>query len=114
MISRNDGAVLNDIEQIYQSIEDILTTPIGTRLMMREYGSLLADLIDQPTSDVILLQMYSAIYTALFIWEDRVSIERVQVHHVDKGGMTVDLEVVLNKIQQKTNLQIPLKLGAMT
>lgn len=114
MISRNDGTALNDIEQIYQSIEDILTTPIGTRLMRREYGSLLADLLDQPTSDVTLLQMYSAIYTALFIWEDRVSIERVQISHVGKGSMTVDLEAVLNKTQQKSNLQIPIKLGAMT
>lgn len=114
MISKNNGVVLNEIEQIYQSIEDILTTPIGTRLMRREYGSLLADLIDQPTNDVVLLQMYSAIYTALFIWEDRVSIERVQISHVSKGSMTVDLEAVLNKTQQKTNLHIPIKLGAMT
>lgn len=114
MISRQDGAVLTEIEQIYQSIEDILTTPIGSRLMRREYGSLLAELIDQPINDATILKMCSAVYTALFIWENRVSIEQVKISQITKGGMMVDLQAALTLTGQRTNLKIPLKLGAMT
>ena len=38
---RTTGAGLSGIEHLRQSIADILTTPLGTRLQRRTYGSLL-------------------------------------------------------------------------
>ena len=47
MMSRNTGLSLSsEADQIRQSIQDILTTPIGSRIMRRNYGSLLPQLID--------------------------------------------------------------------
>ncbi|SPX13597.1 Baseplate assembly protein W [Escherichia coli] len=39
---------LNDMEHLKQSVRDILTTPLASRVMRREYGSLVPDLIDEP------------------------------------------------------------------
>lgn len=39
---------LNDTEHLKQSVRDILTTPLASRVMRREYGSLVPDLIDEP------------------------------------------------------------------
>lgn len=115
MISRDDGAVLTaETEQIYQSIADILTTPIGSRVMRREYGSLLADLVDQPVGDTLLLKIYSAVYTALFLWENRISIEAISVSGMGQGSLTVELEAMLSSTNQQVNLSIPLKMGALT
>ncbi len=115
MISRDDGSVLlTEIEQISQSVADILTTPIGSRVMRRDYGSLLADLIDQPINDALLLKIYSAVYTALFIWEDRISIENIRVLELQQGALTLNLDAVLTGTSQQINLNIPLKMGAVT
>ncbi|MCV6588938.1 MAG: hypothetical protein OIF57_07920 [Marinobacterium sp.] len=45
------GKPLADMAHIRQSITNILTTPIGTRVMRRDYGSVLPDLIDRPTAE---------------------------------------------------------------
>ncbi len=48
MISRETGKLLTEIEHIKQSLADLISTPIGSRLMRRDYGTQLANLIDQP------------------------------------------------------------------
>lgn len=47
-MNRSDGLTVTDLEHISQSIGDILRTPVGSRVMRRDYGSLLASMIDQP------------------------------------------------------------------
>lgn len=42
---------LNDMEHLKQSVRDILTTPLASRVMRREYGSLVPDLIDEPMNN---------------------------------------------------------------
>lgn len=73
------GRPLSGIHHIQQSLQDILTTPIGSRVMRRDYGSLLPELIDQPTNDVTLLQIYAAIVMAVIKWEPRVVIATVKM-----------------------------------
>ena len=40
-MNRNTGLGISDTEHISQSMRDILLTPVGSRVMRREYGSLL-------------------------------------------------------------------------
>lgn len=47
-MSRSTGRTITDAEHISQSVSDILRTPVGSRVMRREYGSLLSAMIDQP------------------------------------------------------------------
>ena len=51
---------LNDMEHLKQSVRDILTTPLASRVMRREYGSLVPDLIDEPMNNTTRLQCMSA------------------------------------------------------
>ena len=44
------GLSISEVEHIRQSVRDILVTPVGSRVMRREYGSLLSQMIDQPQS----------------------------------------------------------------
>lgn len=71
------GRQLNDIEHLRQSVTDILTTPIGSRVMRRDYGSLLPELIDKPLNGATALRAYSATVIALMKWEPRLRIERI-------------------------------------
>ena len=47
-VSSENGQYLSDLEHLKQSLVNILTTPIGTRVMCRDYGSPLFELVDQP------------------------------------------------------------------
>ena len=113
MMSCNTGRDLSELDHIKQSIVDILTTPIGTRLMRRDYGSILPDLMAQPMNDVLILKIYSAIYTALLKWESRITINQIVINHIGHGNLTIDLDTVYLITDQSINLSIPLNMGAV-
>ena len=113
-ISRESGLTISEIESIEQSIQDIVTTPLGSRIMRRDYGSMVPDLIDQPMSDVLILKMYSAIYTPVARWEPRINIESINITGIGSGFMQLDLESVHTITGQSLNLNIPLQMGAST
>lgn len=78
-ISRATGEPIDDAAHISQSIQDILTTPRGSRIMRREYGSDLFELIDQPQSPALTLQIMAATVIALSTWEPRIRISSLQI-----------------------------------
>ncbi|KLX34739.1 baseplate assembly protein W [Escherichia coli] len=63
-MNHSDGLTVTDLEHISQSIGDILRTPVGSRVMRRDYGSLLASMIDQPQTPALELQIKVACYMA--------------------------------------------------
>lgn len=110
MISRDNGTQLDYIEQIKQSIGDILTTPIGSRVMRREYGSILPELIDRPIDDVLILQCYSAIYSALYQWEDRIIIDNIGIEQVMHGRLHIVLDVALTQTGRQSQLEVDISM----
>lgn len=84
-MSRTDGTLLTNDEHLRQSIHDILTTPLGTRLMRREYGSLLPFLIDSPANDATRLRLMAATATALIRWEPRIKVSKVTLAIIADG-----------------------------
>mgnify|MGYP000738731643 CR=1 FL=1 len=73
------GKPVADIAHLSQSIADILTTPLGTRLERRTYGSLLPELIDHPDNNASQVRLFSAVASALLRWEPRFRLTRVGV-----------------------------------
>lgn len=90
-MNRNSGRAINDIEHIRQSVSDILMTPIGSRVMRRQYGSLLSELLDQPQNDALRLQIMAACYSALLQWEPRIRLTDIAINTTFDGKMVVDL-----------------------
>lgn len=76
-IDRRTGQVLTGWAHVVQSIEDILTTPVLTRVMRRLYGSDSPKLIDAPMNQASLLALYVAIAEALAAWEPRYELKHV-------------------------------------
>lgn len=73
------GRTITDMEHINQSIKDILTTPIGSRIERRDYGSFLFLLIDNPNDQATRLRIMSAVVIALNQWEPRININSVDL-----------------------------------
>lgn len=90
-MSRINGREITGIEHLRQSIVDILTTPIGSRVMRREYGSRLFELIDAPTNRETLVDIYAAVAEALNQWEDRLQLEQIDINSATKGQLVLTL-----------------------
>lgn len=115
MMSRQTGLSLEkETDQIRQSIQDILTTPVGSRLMRKSYGSLLPKLIDAPFNEITRLQLFAATATALIQWEDRIVLESISVNPISTGKFHLDLHVKLVDSNLDASLSIPLNFGAIS
>lgn len=111
-MNRETGGAMGTLDHIAQSISDILTTRIGTRVMRREYGSLLPELVDHPFNDVTRLRVYSGVVMALMRWESRISLSRVQFLGANLQGQSVlDLEGSVVDSNEAFSMSIPLQLG---
>ena len=93
-MNASTGRALEGIEHIQQSVRDILTTPIGSRVMRRDYGSLLPELIDAPLTDATLLQAYAATVMAIIRWEPRILVTAVRrnVSTTQPGTAVLEIE----------------------
>lgn len=115
MMSRTTGLNLQtDLEHIRQSIQEILTTPVGTRIMRRNYGSLLSKMTDAPFNAITRQQLYAATATALIQWEDRINLESISIEFIEQGQFILDLGLTLVNSSQKESLNIPLNFGAIS
>ena len=115
-MDRNTGAVLSGAAHLAQSIADILSTPLGSRVQRRGYGSRVADLIDAPANKSTRVQLFAATATALMRWDPRIQLKRVGFRAVDakQGQFAVDLVGTIKDTGQPVSLTVPLHLGGAT
>lgn len=92
-MSAQTGRKLEGLDHIQQSVADIITTPIGSRVMRRDYGSLVPELLDMPMSDALMMQVYAATVIAVARWEPRIQITgaRRTVSTQQPGAAVIEL-----------------------
>ena len=78
MMNAQTGARMDAISHLRQSVQDILTTLIGSRAMRRDYGSLVPALVDQPDNLLAQTRVFSAIQSALMRWEPRIEVKQIK------------------------------------
>lgn len=115
MSSKTGLSLSSDKDHIKQSITDILTTPIGSRIMRRHYGSHLFSLIDSPFDEINRMQLIAATALALIQFEDRISIEAILINSAEKSGSFIlDISFTWFDTNQKDFLSTPLNFGAIS
>ena len=88
-MSRTTGQALTDEAHIAQSIGDILSTPKGTRVMRRAFGSELKALQDRNPDPRTMLIVFVAIAMALRVWEPGFRLKRITPVQVGADGVAV-------------------------
>lgn len=107
------GKTIEGEAHLRQSIADILGTPLGSRLMRRDYGSLLPELIDAPFNDATRVRLFGACAGALMRWEQRLRLTRVGITAAERAGaFEIQIEGVRldTPTRSKTRLTIPLSI----
>ena len=108
-MNRQTGLSISEVEHIRQSVRDILVTPVGSRVMRREYGSLLLALIDQPQTPALRLQIMAACYSAIQKWEPRVTLSTITFERGEAdGALYVDISGTRSTLNQPFSFTIPL------
>ncbi len=90
-MNRDTGQALDDLGHLWQSVRDILTTPVGTRVMVRDYGSRLFEFIDAPIDDSLIVEVFAAVAEALDRWEPRFRLTYVAVTSATPGALAIDV-----------------------
>lgn len=93
-MDRNTGRQIEGDAHLAQSIADILTTLVGTRVMRRDYGSLLPALIDAPGNAAGQVRLFGAAATALMRQEPRFRATGFAIVPAPTTAGAYQLEVV--------------------
>ncbi|MEZ7501025.1 hypothetical protein BTW00_03540 [Psychrobacter sp. C 20.9] len=110
-MSRSTGQRIDQTNHILQSVRDILMTPIGSRVMRRDYGSLLPFLIDAPINAYFIMQLRASVIHALMRWETRVTPTRIELMTNDSASqgvasLMIEYRYVISKKIERTYLSL--------
>ena len=112
-MSRSSGRAISGTDHLRQSVHDIISTLIGTRLCRRDYGSLVPELIDQPMNPATRLRLMNTMASAISRWEPRVQVRQIQIAPGDRAAhWLAHIDVTETRTGQALGLAIPL--GAAT
>lgn len=107
----NSTGQLTDTDQLWNSVRDVLTTPLASRVMRRDYGSLLPDLLDSPQNEATRLQCMSAAVIALAMWEPRIALNGINISYSKDGAVTAELVGVITETMQTAGTALRLRSG---
>lgn len=94
---------------IERSIARILSTPLGTRVMLPEFGSRLHELIDRVVDDEWRLDLRRFVFEALERWEKRIKFINAQPALIDATAGKLAVTVIYSMADnQITSLKIGL------
>jgi len=85
----NNGEQISGLDHLKQSVFDILRTPIGTRVLRRDYGSEVPALIDQPMNSQTIIKVFAAAAEALDKWEPRFDLKYIGVDNALPGSLEI-------------------------
>jgi phage baseplate assembly protein W len=81
------GKPLDGDAHLAQSIGKLLSTPIGTRVMRRDYGSALFELVDKPLNPLTRMRAFAATAVAIARWEPRLKLSRVSIDGQESAAL---------------------------
>lgn len=112
MMDRSHGGTLkSERAHIRQCIDVILATPVGARVMRRDFGSRVPQMVDQPANPAGVLRLIAASVDAVERWEPRVRVEKGAVTPAFDGSHTLSLACRLKSTGDA--LLVDTRLGAV-
>lgn len=104
VVSQQDGQ-----EKIKENIIHILLTGIGERVMRRDYGGGIRELVHDPNNDVLQAMVSHRIAKTIGQWEQRVQLQEVTVRQQD-ATLFVDIQYIINGSAEPQALSVPINI----
>ena len=94
-------AMLSDSEDIRSSLEILLSTRPGERVMLANYGCHLDELLFEPLTTTMKTYMKDLIQTAILYYEPRIDVNKIGL--VDTGEMEGRILITVDYTIRATN-----------
>lgn len=96
------------IDHIWQSMFVILTTPIGSRIMRPDFGSMLPFLVFENASNTVAVQAKQYTGDALSKWEPRINVLKTIVGYQEDNLMHISVVYNIKGLADKYQFDLPI------
>lgn len=117
-INAETGGRVDGWQHVIQSVQDVLTTRFGSRLMREWYGSLVLEALGRNITRNEIVPVIASITSALEQWEPRFFVEEVQIGgEIRAGRLTLTIlgryrpRALLGDLSEEGDKRINLSLG---
>ena len=112
--SATGGVAIQDdeSEKLKENIIHILLTGVGERVMRRDYGGGVRQLVHDPNNEALRAIVQHQIARTIGRWEPRIVLQSVTVTQ-QEGTLIADLQYLLRHTRQPQNLSVPIGLGGI-
>ena len=106
----------SDEEDIRSSLEILLSTKIGERIMLPKYGCSMDELIFNPLNRTLKTYVSDLIKTAILYFEPRIDVEKIDITQGDdlEGELLVILDYKIRTTNSRVNIIYPFYKGEGT
>lgn len=111
-MDRYTGRAVSGVEQIRQRLTDVIMTPIGSRLMRRDYGSRVPELLDDPANAATALRVSAATTESILRHVPELHPTRIQLLPTDAAAGDWSLYIEGQVRGENIDLEIPITGGA--
>jgi uncharacterized protein len=106
----NTGAVelVSDEEDINESLNILLSTSLGERVMQPQYGCNLADFLFESLSSTVIGYVKDRVQNAILFYEPRIAVNKLEITDVDspellEGHFTIRIEYTIPQTNSRFN-----------
>ncbi|MEM8487069.1 MAG: GPW/gp25 family protein [Bacteroidota bacterium] len=98
-----DVALVEGKQDIEQSLDILLRTSIGERVMQPEYGCNMADYLFDPNNSALIGFLKDTIYNAILYHEPRIRVEQLDVSTDGTDAIEGRLQISIDYTVRQTN-----------
>jgi phage baseplate assembly protein W len=101
---------------ISESLEIILSTRVGERIMLPDFGCNLDELIFAPLNLTLITFVKDLINTAILYYEPRIDVNRINIEQSGdiEGVLLIELDYTIRSTNSRRNLVYPFYRGEGT
>lgn len=99
----------SDEEDIQKSLEILLSTRLGERIMVPNYGCNLDELLFNPLDLTLKTYVVELIRTAILYYEPRIDILKIDISETDEleGKFLIKVDYMIRGTNSRANLVFP-------
>lgn len=101
--------LLEDEADIESSLEILLSTRLGERVMLPKYGCNLDELLFKPLNLTVKTYVIDLIKTAILYYEPRIDVTKIDIDPSDErnGVLLINIEYIIRTTNSRKNMVYP-------
>ena len=104
----NTTEMLSDEDDIQNSLQVLLSTRIGERIMQPAYGCNMDVLLFESINESLITYVKDLVFTAIYYYEPRISPDNLTIETTDEEGMIlVNVAYTIRSTNSRQNLVFP-------